>query len=58
MKYCLCKESWDYCKCDEHRCPKHNKITKRPVVENNFGFNNDTTSGTVSFPNSTWVDST
>lgn len=59
MKYCLCKENWDYCKCEEHRCPKHDKITKRPIVESNFDFtpNMDGT-GTVTFPNSTWTDFT
>ncbi len=32
MPYCMCKENWDHCKCDQHICPKHKrKVTARPV---------------------------
>ena len=27
---CMCKEDWEFCNCDFHHCPKHNKELKRP----------------------------
>ena len=32
MPYCMCKENFDYCNCDQHICPKHKKkVTDRPA---------------------------
>jgi hypothetical protein len=38
MPFCLCNENWDFCKCDKHNCPKHNKVTERPVIPTNSIF--------------------
>lgn len=59
MKYCLCKENWDYCKCEKHRCPKHDKITKRPVPPViNYDLSTDNGTATINFAKDFTVDTT
>ncbi len=44
MPYCMCKENFDYCKCDQHICPKHKrKVTARPVPDYNLSTGNNFT---------------
>ena len=52
MPYCMCKENFDYCKCDQHICPKHKrKVTARPVPD----YNLSTTGSAFSFTSPTFT---